>query len=156
MKSTIKWQTGAPDFSGQYLTMSVKSFTQEKPDIKIRDYDLYKWKAYGDERIIAWCELDDISFTNTNLILRRAAFLLAVSIWVVIAAILWMPSFIVLFVIGGPVCYILNGTNILDHPIMTNWIMDLACFEKPVAWLKENLLLDKTLQQFIKQNYHNN
>lgn len=156
MKSTIKWQTGTPDFSGKYLTMSVKSFTQEKPDITIRDYNIYEWKAYGDERIIAWCKLDAISFTNTNLILRRAVFLLTSSIWIIVAAVLWMPSFIVLTIIGYPICYILDGTNILDHPILKNWIMDLDCFEKPVAWLKENLLLDKTLQQFIKQNYHNN
>lgn len=156
MKSTIKWQTGTPDFSGKYLTMSVKSFTQETPDITIRDYNIYKWNAYSDERIIAWCKLDDISFTSTNLILRRAAFLLTVSIWVVIAAILWMPSFIVLFVIGGPICYIMDGTCILDHPIVKNWIMDLECFEKPVAWLKEKLLIDSTLRHFIEQNYHNN
>ena len=156
MKSTIKWKTGTPPFSGKYLTMSVKSFTQEKPDITIRDYNIYEWKSYGDERIIAWCKLDDISFTNTNLILRRAVFLLTSSIWIIVAALLWMPSFIVLTIIGYPICYILDGTNILDHPILKNWIMDLDCFEKPVAWLKENLLLDKTLQQFIKQNYHNN
>lgn len=156
MKSTINWKTGTPTFSGPYLTMSVKSFTQEKPDIKIRDYDLYKWKTYSDERIIAWCKLDDISFTNTNLILRRAVFLLTSSIWIIVAAVLWMPLFIVLTIIGYPICYILDGTNILDHPILKNWIMDLECFETPVHWLKENLLLDKTLQQFIKQNYHNN
>jgi hypothetical protein len=156
MKSTIKWQTGTPTFSGPYLTMSVKSFTQEKPDIKIHNYWLQQWPVNGDERIIAWCKLDDISFTNTNLILHRAVFLLTSSIWIIVAAVLWMPSFIVLTIIGYPICYILDGTNILDHPILKNWIMDLDCFEKPVAWLKENLLLDKTLQQFIKQNYHNN
>lgn len=156
MKSTIKWQTGTPTFSGKYLTMSVKSFTQETPDIGIHDYWLQQWTLKGQERIIAWCMLDDISFTSTNLILRRATFLLTVSIWVVIAAILWMPSFIVLVVIGGPVCYILDGTCILDHSIVKNWIMDLECFEKPTAWLKEKLLVDNTLRHFIDQNYHNN
>lgn len=156
MKSTIKWQTGTPTFSGKYLTMSVKSFTQEKPDVKIHDYRLPRWILHDHERIIAWCELDDISFTSTNLMLRRAAFLLASSIWTIIAAILWMPSFIVLTIVGTPICYIMDGTNILDHPIVKNWIMDLECFEKPVAWLKEKLLLDRTLRHFIEQNYHNN
>ena len=156
MKSTIKWQTGIPTFSGPYLTMSVKSFTQEKPDIKIHNYWLQQWPVNGQERIIAWCRLDDISFTNTHLILRRTVFLLIASIWTILAALLWMPSFIVITIVGAPICYILDGTCILDHPIMTKWIMDLECFTKPITWLKEKLLTDNTLQHFIKQNYHNN
>lgn len=156
MKSTIKWKTGTPPFSGPYLTMSVKSFTQEKPDIKIHNYWCQQWPVNSQERIIAWCRLDDISFTNTNLVLRRAVFLLIASLWTILAAILWIPSFLIFTIIGAPICYIWNGTCILDHPILKNWIMDFECFEKPIAWLKENLLLDKTLRHFIEQNYHNN
>ena len=78
MKSTIKWQTGIPIETGDYLVLIYSPLPEVKPRVDINYWRASKWQTQSLDKgqVVAWCKLTTINTPIDASILHRIIFLL--------------------------------------------------------------------------------
>lgn len=154
MKSTIKWQTGIPTETGDYLVLIYSPLPEVKPRVDINYWRASKWQTQSLDKgqVVAWCKLTTINTPIDASILHRIIFLLCAIPTAVILGLSWIPAFIIAAVIGAIVCYVWDGTGLFDCKWFEKIFIDIGYVEIPIKWLHKKIVYENSLLYIIQRS----